>query len=201
MRGLPVQFSAALPAGLPVSVAEIKQRQRIETDAEDALLSGLIAAAVTLVETRTRRLLVRRAATMALPAFPAAGAPLPLRGGVVAAQPVVTWRRAGVTDAIAADDMEFAPDALPPCIAMAGGAGWPAPDAFGWPVTVSYDAGYPPVGDDLGARVPDALKQAIGLMVGEMYERREQAVIGATVSRAMIAAEDLMAPFVAGWIG
>lgn len=198
---MPVQFAAAEPPGLAVSVAELKISQRIDHADEDGLLADLIAAAVSLVEARTRRLLVRRAAVLTLPGFPASGEPILLRGGVVAAQPVVTWRLAGVVTTIDAGEMEFAGDCWPPRLAMADGAGWPTPDAFGWPVTVSYEAGYAPDGLDLGANVPAALRRAVCLLAGEMYARREEATVGVSVSRNVVAADALTAPFVVDWIG
>ncbi len=74
-------------AVLPVPIVELRTYLRIETDAEDALLAGLIRAAASQVETWLGRLLLERTATER---FADPGETLRLTAGPVAAVSAVT---------------------------------------------------------------------------------------------------------------
>ena len=67
-------------------------------------------------------------------------------------------------------------------------------------VTVVYVAGYslPTDSPDL---IPTPIKQAVLLMVGDMYENREETVVGQTVATLPLTAERLLTPFQLNLVG
>lgn len=63
----------------------------------------------------------------------------------------------------------------PPCVYLASGAAWPATYATPGAVRILYVAGYSPVGSSpqLTPEIPHAVRIAILLMLGNLYENRE----------------------------
>ena len=64
-------------------------------------------------------------------------------------------------------------------------ADWPSVVGEGYPVTITYVAGF--------IAVPMDLQHAVKMLVAEMYERRANAVEG-PINRAIVSAEYLMEP-------
>ncbi len=71
------------------------------------------------------------------------------------------------------------------------GQSWPTHRAQRNAIEVQFVAGY----GATAAAIPAKLRSAMLLMVGEMFERREQAVVGSMVSDAKVTAERLAWPF------
>ena len=160
------------PGEEPVTVAEVKAAARIETDAEDAYLTGLISAARQVAENEIAGKLIEQTWDLYLDAFPAAEieipAPLrPLRSVVS----VTYLDAAGVGQTVSASD--YTVDTHQP-------TGWLIPDdAFYWPdtyaganavrvrVTVGYAAD--------AAGVDAAVKLWLKAMAAHWYDSRAAA--------------------------
>lgn len=71
------------------------------------------------------------------------------------------------------------------------GYSWPALSSRPGAVEVSFRAGY----GDTADKVPETLKSAMLLLIGELYERREDAVVGTISGPAAVSAERLMWPY------
>lgn len=167
------------PVALPssaVALADLKLHLRVDHTDDDALVGAVSAAATESVERWTQRLLVRRAATLQLPALPYGMCPVELPGGVVASVESVTADGAAVTGAAA---YGHSPALLVP------GADWPVVTGTGYPVEVSYTVGF--------AAAPADLVAAVKLIAADLYDRRGQSA-SMQVYTVPISAEWLMLP-------
>lgn len=157
------------PTTYPITLEEAKLHCRIDTAADDALVTALIAAATDVCEQKIGRAIMSQTWLLTLDAFPAEieltrvpvqsvtsvtyvdpdGATVPLNTGS-------NWRLLDL------GDYSFAR------IVPVYGYSWPATRAQAEVVSVQYVAGYANA-----AAVPEGIKQWIKLMVSTMYENRE----------------------------
>lgn len=88
------------------------------------------------------------------------------------------------------DDREIVP---------AYGTSWPGTRDARSAVRVRYRAGYvaDPAGDPLVAKIPEPIRAAVLLLVGDLYRFRETVVVGATAAAVPMSAtvNNLLAPF------
>lgn len=188
-------WAAEAAPGAVMTVAVAKTRLRIDAADEDTAVADYVSAATSHVEKTTQRLLVARTCTLRLPAFPPAGVAIELPGGRVASVTSVTWRdEDGETQTLAPSRYEVHGDS-PARLMLTDNEGWPVTAGQGLPVTVTYVAGWPPVGQDFGANVPEPLRTAVAILAGEMFEQRRESVVGATVTAAALGAAALIAPW------
>ena len=172
------------PAAEPLTRAEAKAFLRVETDAEDALIDPLIAAARRHVEAATGRILMEQTWRVSLDRWP-------LRGVIPA--PVAPVR-AIVSATVAAAD--GTPVALPegaltlvgdraPALIRVSPARVAAPLVSHGGIVVTLLAGYGAADD-----VPADLVQAVRLMMAHLYEHRDgpgEATQLPAAARALIA--------------
>jgi len=190
--------TTAGPAVEPVSLDEAKAHLRVDSTADDGLISGLIAAARVQTEAETGRRWVNQSLTLSLPGFPrrrvnAGGYPDPwedwyppqdwfLAGtGVVGsvvmlpAEPVgavvaVRYYDAGGTlQTLAGTEYLSWLEHSPPLVYPAPGRLWP-PTQVGrlGAALVDFTAGYGPD----ATTVPATAKAAMKLAIGFWYENR-----------------------------
>ena len=167
--------SAALAAGV-VPLDQLKEHLRVTGIDEDFLIGQYGQSATLAVERWTQRLLTSRQVVLKLQCLPSGQEPIELPGGVVASVTSVVADGVAITGGVALGD---SPAVLVPA------ADWPAVVGEGYPVTITYMAGF--------TAVPMDLQHAVKMLTGEMYDRRSNAVEG-PISRAMVSAEYLMAP-------
>lgn len=181
MKFAPVLVTA--PAELPVSVAECKAHVRVPSAQthDDTYIAANLAAAVQRLDGHAGilgRCLVTQTWKQTFDGWPASGIlrlPFP---NVDADSVVLTY-----LDTLA--DEQVVPDTQYEVIEDALGVYLRLRDAFtspsleddrAAPVWVEFDAGY---GD--AADVPAPIKAAILLMVGDLYENREDTVVGTSL--------------------
>ncbi len=164
------------PAAEPVSLTEAKQHARIDTDADDALITGLIAAARQWAEKATGRAFMTQTWQLAIDA-----APLPY-GGVKTAinlprAPLQSVASVEIFDdddaAVAWPEENYFVDTVrePGRLALRSGCVWPAPARATNGIVVTYVGGY---GSD-AASVPAPIRTAICQLVAHWYEHRGDA--------------------------
>ena len=184
------------PVAEPVDLATAKKQLRVTIDADDDLISAQIVAARELVEKELRRTLVARTWALSFDAF----LPDPrglLMGPFVQERPYFPiWGTIRVprpplvsVQSIAYLDLGGNPAVLDPasytvvaggraqgCVSPAYGLSWPQCRPQPGSVVISYTAGY---GGPLD--VPQAVKAAILLLVGNLYRFREPVTDVATL--------------------
>lgn len=152
------------PATEPVSLAEAKLFLRVDHDAEDGLIAGLVTAARDLVEQSTGRALVTR--RLVETRDHAKGGPFRCAFAPVTAVHAVT------RDGVALDENTWR---LSVDVEHVVGVG-------AGRIAVDYDAGY---GDAEDA--PGPLRHAIRVIVAALYEGRDNGPLSTDAAFALIA--------------
>lgn len=167
-----VQVTA--PASEPITLAEAKLHLREDGTAQNDLITAHIIAARQLAENDTGRSFVSQQWRLTMDDFPRDGSPIRLeRPPLVSVQSITYVDSTGVTQTLAASEYVVDVSTLYGEVVLAYGAAWPNVRAGRGAVTVNYTAGY-----GAAAAVPEAIKAAIKLMVADLYENRESAIVG-----------------------
>jgi len=158
------------PTVEPITTAEAKTHLKVDGSDEDELIDGYIAAARQWVENYTSQKLVTQTVQQVFESFPTDCLELRVKpiqsvssvGYVDTAGDSQTWSSAEyVTDLIS----------NPARIAPGIEKEYPSTGDQINAITVTYVVGY-----GLAASVPERFKNAIKLLVGEMYENRQNSV-------------------------
>lgn len=166
----------AAPSGV-VLLALLKSQMKIDGSFDDDLVTSMGNAAVSSVEKSTQRLLSSRTCTLALSELPSGKCPIELPGGVVSSITSVFADGVEVTGCTA---IGHSPALLIPS------DDWPEVTGDGYPVTITYVAGY--------STVPVDLVHAVLMIAAELEQRRTEGFVGA-LRHALISAEYLMKPY------
>lgn len=172
----------AQPAVEPVTLAEAKLHLRVDHDAEDLLIAGLISAARTDCENKLQRTLITTGWRLTLPVFPCLdyqrlcdpeptllAQAIRLRMGDVQSVSSVTYLDPdGVQRTLSPTAYELQSWAGQWLLAPANGGSWPATQSSLQSVAVSYMAGFGATRDS----VPAPLRSWILLAVGDLYSQR-----------------------------
>jgi len=165
------------PAEEPITLAEAKAQCRIDSDDEDALLTGYIRAARRVAERISRRALITQTLELVLDGFPAhreIELPRPPLQSVVS---VTYTDRDENEHALDSGSYLVDADSEPGRIVLKSGYSWPSDtlqSANG--VRVRFVAGYGGAED-----VPEEYKLGVKLLVGHYYENRENAMTSGAV--------------------
>ena len=171
-----------------ITVEEAKAHCRIEHDAEDGLVSSLIAAAFRQIENRTGQAFEKvDGAEMVLDALPSGTGGIELKWTPVrAVSQVVYLDPLGAEQTLAAGDLSLDGRGVYPVLYPAGE--WPASKSQRASVKVTADIGH--------AELPADVRAAALLIVGHLYENREAVVIGTIATDLPMGVELLLAPYV-----
>lgn len=159
------------PAAEPVSLAEARANARIDTAADDVLISALIVSARESAEHELGRSLITQTLALSLDRFPAGGA-IELPAGPVQSVESLTYvDPAGITQTLpgAQYRLDSTSRYSSHWLRLVTGATWPAVQQRANAVEVLYVAGY-----GIASAVPQAIRQWILMSVGDMYANRER---------------------------
>lgn len=211
---MPGYVLATPPAVEPISTAEAKAHLRVDTSDDDSLIDGLVIAARETAENILNRALITQTWQLVLDAFPSGSRVLSRFPPTTVVQPYTAmspWYLSGgfkvpfpplqSVSSITYIDQEGSPGTVtssdyivdtahePGRVFLKYGASWPSvtlQPAAG--VTIEYVAGY----GDAAADVPQAIKQAMFLIMGHLYENRESVVVGTIAKEIPLGAMSLL---------
>lgn len=178
----------------PVSLAEAKAHIRVDSEADDALIQGLIGTAREWVENHLDRTLIRTQWQMRLDYFPhAITLPRPPFTPEEPLQAVaITYTDAmGSVVALPSSQYRVLGDRTPAVVMPPYSGSWPSARYDSDSITVSWWAGY---GPDQNA-IPKSIKHAMLMLIGFWYENRMTLAVGAgiTVTPLGFSVESLLA--------
>lgn len=180
------------PSEEPISLDQAKLQCRVDGNADDALLTGIIIpAARRAAEIRTGRALVTQTWELALDVFPASEIEL-LMPPVQSVSSIKYLDPAGVERTLDAQD--YALDnygSMRHWVIPAAGAEWPDTLAAANAVKVHFVAGY-----GLAVEVPADIKAWIQLAIGTLYAYRENVAQGQLVELPGGFWQSLLDPYV-----
>ena len=173
-----------------LSLAEAKAHLRIPTgDTEDdAYIASLISAAREYAEGYTKRAISTQTCVYTLDSFPSV-IDLP-RCPVQSVTSIEYVDTDGDTQAVASYQSDLIGTATAR-LKPAYNASWPDTRAVTNAVTITYEAGYGATGDSPDT-VPTSIKQALLLIIGSLYENRENEITGTIVSDVPFNAQCLL---------
>lgn len=181
----------------PVTLEEAKAHLRVDVTDDDDLITALITAARQIVEMVLRRALLSQDWELLLDAFPATDTTLEIPLPPLQSISAITYTlEDGTSATVAATDYTVDTGSTPGRIALNSGSSWPGDSlsALGG-VQIAFTAGYASADD-----VPQAIRQALLLLVGHLYENREAVTDTKTLQTTPLAFEYLLQPYrVFGW--
>jgi uncharacterized phiE125 gp8 family phage protein len=185
------------PAAGPLALDEAKAHLRVDSTAEDFAIEVLLAAAVQHVESLTHRALMPQVWSVTLPA----PAWCDWRRATSFGLPYAPLRAVTLVETLDSADMAtVVPSTLyrvsAPSGPFAGAGAITRLDGWAWSsdrLRITYAAGYANADE-----VPRALKAAILLVLGDLFENRE----GGSQGKAYVVnptVERLLKPFIVSW--
>lgn len=184
----------------PITATQAKLYLRVDHSSDDALIATLITTARQWIESYTRRSLIDQVFDLAYPGFFSTSAPLFVPyAPLVAANKVASVKYYDTDDALQILDASYyrvhasaGAHAGRAWIEITSAAIIPAlSTTITHPVVVRATCGY----GSTAASVPPGIISALYLMLGDLYEQRQESVIGVSVSKASLTVERLLAPY------
>ena len=195
------------PAAEPLSTAEAKLHLRVDHTSDDTLISALIVAAREHVENYIVGSLVEQTRAVYLSSWPYF--PFRLPCGPVQSIDSVKYTDSDGVEHTVSEDLYYLSPGGELCIEPF--ESWPTARLRGpGAIEITYTTGYEPVvtvipgeGDDpdteetdYDANIPQAIKQAMLLLIGEWYEQREAAAdTKHTIQTIPWGVKQLLAPY------
>lgn len=181
------------PAAEPVSLADAKLHLRVETayTADDAYITALITLAREYVELVTNRKLITQTWKYYPEGWPCRDY-LSIPYGMLQSITSITYYNTdGSSATMSSSDyiVESATD--PGRVVLAYGESWPSETLYpSNPIHIQFVCGY----GLAGSSVPTPIIQAIKIMVADMYEQRESAIVGRSVTATKVI-DNLLMPY------
>lgn len=184
----------------PVTLAEAQEHCRVDSRSEDAFLTRAIQTAREHVESETNRALITQTWDWTLDAFPRATCIEVPRPNLLSVTSISYVDTDGATQTWSSSEYRVAtpagPKAQPGRIELGYQQTYPATRSIIGAVTIRYVAGYHATAATAVTNCPASLKSAILLLVGEMYERRTEVIVGTISTPVALTCARLIAPYV-----
>lgn len=184
-------FAAESDVLAPVTLSEAKAHLRVVDSADDTYITALVDAAADKIKLDTG--MICRAANVSIVAngFSDGGQNrIPMHFGPInSVASVVYDADDGTEKTLAANQYRLRQFAGLTYIIPAFGVTWPATENILGAVRVAFNAGYASNND-----VPDTLRHAALLLIGNWYENREAVSVGSTVGEVPLGYEALIRP-------
>lgn len=164
------------PSTEPVTATEAKNHLRVEVSTDDDLIADMIQAAREYVETHINRAIMPQTVVASADRF-RDNMKLPF-GGVTSVTSVKYLDSDSADQTVTSTVYGLDDYAKPAVVYLKDGQDWPTELVERNSVRITYQAGYAGSPPD----VPTRIKQAILLLVGDMYENREAQIIGVSTT-------------------
>lgn len=173
------------PAVEPITLAEARAHLRLEATGspaaheDDDYVSALITAAREKVEADTGRALVQRTLKLRLNTW-SESIELPY-APLLSVSSVKYYDNDGTLQTLSSSVYDVYTDEAPGGIRLAYNQSWPNHRAQENAIEITYVAGYADDGaspTDYRANIPVSIKQAMYLIIGDLYENREAKIVG-----------------------
>jgi uncharacterized phiE125 gp8 family phage protein len=174
----------------PVTLDEAKEHLRLDTDADDTYASALITAARERVELFLRRALITQAFEYTLDGFPSGFIDLP-RPPLAAVESIKYLDTGGSERTLPPESyvVDTSSDEIGR-IALTCTEYWPITRCSINSVVIRFVAGYGDAPED----IPQAIRQGILIEISNLYENREDIVVGQSFSMLSLS-ERLLWPY------
>lgn len=178
------------PAIEPIDLGEAKAHLRVLSSDEDIYISSLIVVAREFAESFLDRALITQTWDYAIDAFPISSLPISIpRPKLQSVSSVKYIDTNGVEQTWGAANYRVLADGDRGRVALAYNTTYPDIRSQLNAVTVRFVAGY-----GLPADVPQSIKQAMLLLIGNYFERREATIAGTIIAVVPLAVENLLWP-------
>lgn len=159
------------PTVEPVSLVEAKLHLRVDIDDDDTLISALIVAARQWVETVTSRALISQTWDMWLDAFPASDRIAVPMAPLQSITGIYYTPYGGVETTLSSSYFSVDIRSIPGRVVLNSGYTWPGDTLIAVNgMRMRFVCGY----GAAGSSVPQAIRQAMLLLIGCYYENREE---------------------------
>ncbi len=169
------------PVVEPVTITDAKAHLRVDTDADNTYIMGLVAAARAWVEEYLDRSLVHTQWTMRLDGFPPNGLdnlelprPPMATASAVSAVAITYTTETGAVVVFPSHEYRVDRNSTPGAISPLYEQAWPVHRRDDNSVTITWWGGY---GED-GRSVPTQIRHAMLMLVAHWYDRRESVLTG-----------------------
>jgi len=172
----------------PVTRTEAKAHLRVDHTNDDSYIDGLITSARKRAEQFLHRKLLEHTLTGYLDEWPSGDSIILPFGNLQSVSTVKYTDTDGDQSTFDSGDYIEATETEPGQVILAYGESWPSVTLYpSNPIEIIFVAGYGAAASD----VPEPIRHAIKLIIGDMYENREDIIIGA-ISSNLKAAINLM---------
>lgn len=182
------------PAAEPITTAEAKTHLRVDSSDDDTYIDTLIKAARRWIEHTHGVMAVNTTYDGSLDAFPHVDGAIVFPRYPLSSVTSITYHDDDLTTSTVFSSGSYQVDAAkrPPRIVLKNGSSWPTDSLrLSSGVVVRFVAGY----GAAASAVPEDIKHAVKLLVGQMYAHREPEVTNATVAPIQFAVESLLSPY------
>jgi len=183
----------------PISLPEAKLHIRKPTDDEDELIESLIKAAREDTENFTGRALATQIFEYILDEFPDGEITLPMPPLQNLEEEGIVYKdKDGIEATWEAENYIVDSDNEPAVIIPAYGKSYPTTTLYPiGAIRIRYKAGYIFGEGVIPAHliIPKPITQAMLLIIGHLYENREEVLVGSTATRIPLSAESLLGPY------
>lgn len=178
------------PSVEPITSTEAKLHLRVDHTDDDTLITILIQASRETVEQLTNRSLITQSRTIKLDRFPCSNTIEIPYGPLISITSVKYYDADNTLQTMSSSLYEVDTFSNVPRLVLADGQSWPSTYVKTNAVEIIYSAGY----GAAGSYVPKPLKQAMFLILGHLYEHREQ--VGESMIELPFGVQTLIAPYV-----
>lgn len=181
------------PAKEPLEIGEVLNHLRVDGLEEANLITALIGVAREYAETFTGRALITQTWDLTLDCWPY-GVTIELPRPPLQSVTSIKYLDIEGVEATVDSGSVYLVDTTnrPGRIRLRLGQSWPADTLREMAaITVRFVAGYGDDPDD----VPQMIRQAMLLMIGDLYENRETSIVGTTVGKTTFATDSLLWPY------